>query len=44
MDLIQGADGYAVEYQKSYYINAELRVYDKDGTYSKTDAKEISIN
>jgi len=44
MDLIQGADGYAVEYQKSYYINAELRVYDNDGTYSKTDSKEISIN
>ena len=44
MDLIQGADGYAVEFQRSYYINAELRVYDKDGTYSKTDAKEISIN
>lgn len=44
MDLILGADGYAVEYQKSYYINAELRVYDNDGTYSKTDAKEISIN
>ena len=44
MDLILGADGYAVDYQKSYYINAELRVYDNDGTYSKTDAKEISIN
>ena len=44
MDLIQGADGYAVEYQKSYYINAELRVYDKNGTYSKTDSKEITIN
>ena len=44
MDLIQGADGYAIEYQKSYYINAELRVYDKNGTYSKTDSKQISIN
>ena len=44
MDLILGADGYAVDYQKSYYINTELRVYDNDGTYSKTDAKEISIN
>ena len=44
MDLILGADGYAVEYQKSYYINAELRVYDNNGTYSKTDSKEISIN
>jgi hypothetical protein len=44
MDLIQGADGYAIEYQKSFYINAELRVYDNNGTYSKTDSKEISIN
>ncbi len=44
MDLIQGAEGYAVDYQKSYYINAELRVYDNNGTYSKTDSKEISIN
>lgn len=44
IDLIQGADGYAIEYQKSYYINAELRVYDNNGTYSKTDSKQISIN
>lgn len=44
LQLIEGADGYAVEYQKSYYINAELRVYDKNGTYSKTDSKEITIN
>lgn len=44
MDLIQGAEGYAVDYQKSYYINAELRVYDNNGTYSKTDSKKIFIN
>lgn len=44
MDLILSADGYAIEYQKSFYINAELRVYDNNGTYSKTDSKEISIN
>lgn len=44
MDLIQGADGYAVEYQKSFFINAELRVYDNNGTYSKTDSKQITIN
>ena len=43
-DLIQGADGYSIEYQRNYYINAELRIYDKKGTYSKTDAKEIGIN
>ena len=28
-DLITGADGYSIEYKRSYYINAELRVYDK---------------
>lgn len=44
MNLILGAEGYAVEYKKSYYINAELRVYDDAGTYSKTDSKEITIN
>ena len=30
-DLIQGADGYSVEYKREYYINAELRIYDKKG-------------
>ena len=57
-DLILGADGYSIEYKRNYYINAELRVYDRKGfvegkdtpgaytggTYSATDAKEISIN
>ena len=43
-DLILGADGYSIEYQRSYYINAELRIYDEKGTYSKTDSKEIGIN
>ena len=43
-DLILGADGYSIEFQRSYYINAELRIYDEKGTYSKTDAKEIGIN
>lgn len=57
-DLILGADGYSIEYKREYYINAELRIYDRKdfdpakdvkgaytgGTYSRTDAKEISIN
>ena len=43
-DLILGADGYSIEYKRDYYINAELRIYDENGTYSSTDAKEISIN
>jgi hypothetical protein len=30
-DLIQGADGYSIEYKREYYINAELRVYDRKG-------------
>ena len=44
LDLILGADGYSIEYNRSYYINAELRVYDEKGTYSRTDSKEVSIN
>ena len=28
-DLITGADGYSIVYNRKYYINAELRVYDK---------------
>jgi hypothetical protein len=43
-DLILGADGYSIEYKRDYYINAELRIYDEKGTYSKTDSKEIGIN
>jgi hypothetical protein len=43
-DLILGAEGYSVEYKRDYYINAELRVYDEKGNYSKTDAKKIGIN
>ena len=43
-DLILGADGYSIEFQRNYYINAELRIYDEKGTYSKTDSKEIGIN
>ncbi|MBR5328128.1 MAG: hypothetical protein IKV31_06270 [Paludibacteraceae bacterium] len=30
-DLIQGADGYSIGYKREYYINAELRVYDRKG-------------
>ena len=43
-DLIYGSEGYSIEYKREYYINAELRVYDEKGTYSKTDSKEININ
>ena len=30
-DLILGAEGYSIEYKREYYINAELRIYDKKG-------------
>ena len=43
-DLIYGSEGYSIEYKREYYINAELRIYDEKGTYSKTDSKEININ
>jgi len=43
-DLVLGSEGYAIEYQKSYIINAELRVFDEKGTYSQTVSKEIAVN
>ena len=30
-DLIQGPDGYSIEYKREYFVNAELRIYDKKG-------------
>ena len=45
-DLIFNAGNsyYDVDYKRSYSIDAELRVFDVVGTYSKTVSKEISIN
>ncbi len=45
-DLIynSGNNYYDVDYKRSYSIDAELRVYDVQGTYSKTVTKEISVN
>lgn len=42
--LIQGASGYNVEYKRSYSLKAIMRVYDAQGTYGTTVAKEIDIN
>lgn len=42
--LIQGASGYNVEYKRSYSIKAIMRVYDANGTYGTTVAKQIEIN
>ena len=30
-DLIGSSEGYSIEYKREYYINAELRIYDKKG-------------
>lgn len=30
-DLIANSEGYSIEYKREYYINAELRIYDKKG-------------
>lgn len=35
---------YDVDYNRSYSINAQMRVYDVRGVYSATQSKEISIN
>ena len=43
--LILNTEGkYDVTYKRNYSIDAELRVYDARGTYSKTISKEIVIN
>lgn len=43
--LILASDGtYDVSYNRNYSIDAELRVYDVEGVYSKTTSKEIVIN
>lgn len=43
--LIKNAEGkYDVTYKRNYSLDAELRVYDVVGTYSKTVSKEIIIN
>ncbi len=42
--LIEGTSGYNVEYKRTYYIQALLRVYDKQGVYGTTILKKIDIN
>lgn len=42
--LIAGAANYNVEYKRTYYINAIMRVYDKKGVYGTTVSKKIDIN
>lgn len=43
--LVLNTEGkYDVTYKRDYSIDAELRVYDVEGTYSKTVSKSIVIN
>lgn len=38
-DLIGNSEGFSIEYKREYYINAELRIYDKKG-FDPTKDKE----
>ena len=41
--LIGGPDGYEVEYKRNHQINAEYRVYDKQGNFDKTTPHNIVV-
>lgn len=42
--LIQSPAGYNVEFKRTYFINARMRVYDKRDVYGLTVSKRIDIN
>lgn len=42
--LVAGASSYNVEYKRTYYIDAVIRVYDKNNVYGTTVSKKIDIN
>ncbi|MEA4936577.1 MAG: hypothetical protein VB102_08045 [Paludibacter sp.] len=42
--LIEGSSGYNVEYKRTYYIEARMRVYDTKNVYGTTVSKKIDIN
>jgi hypothetical protein len=42
--LIEDASGYNVKFERTYSMNAILRVYDKRNIYGTTVSKEIDIN
>lgn len=42
--LIEGAAGYNVEFKRSYYLEARMRVYDTRKVYGLTESKRIDIN
>ena len=43
LDLLCGPDGYEVEYKRNHQINAEYRVYDKQGNFDKTTPHNIVV-
>lgn len=42
--LIEGSSGYNVEYKRTYFIEARMRVYDTKNIYGTTVSKKIDIN
>ncbi len=42
--LIESPSGYNVEYKRTYFMEAVLRVYDTRGVYGTTVSKKIDIN
>ncbi len=42
--LVSGASGYNVEFKRNYFLEARLRVYDKNNIYGTTVSKRIDIN
>jgi len=42
--LIEGSAGYNVEYKRTYYLEARMRVYDTRNVYGLTVSKTIDIN
>ena len=44
VDLISKAGVLSVSYKSSYSLNAELRIYNNRGIYSKTEPKDVVVN
>ena len=42
--LIESPSGYNVEFKRTYFIDARMRVYDKNNVYGTTVSKKIDIN
>ena len=43
LDLLVGAEGYGLDYQKKYMVNAEFRVYDKKGNSDRTNTHSVEL-